>query len=149
MNDLSADRLFAEKVTAMITENQNLRVKSDNDEKTIFLQTEQYNALAAKVNSIRDDAASRVAKALDDCDRQVTGMAIERDQAIAKYKRIDTLLMQAADLIMQAARARTGDETPEKMPQVQLPNMQDDRLPSLGPITEGEHDPYLHASGSG
>lgn len=124
------DMSFADQVNDMIAENQNLRVKSSNDDTTIALQRAQYDALAAKVDSIRNEAADRVAKALDNCDRQVTTMAIERDQAVARFKRIDTLLMQAADLIMQAARARIGDDTPEVMPQVQLAAVHDERLPA-------------------
>lgn len=118
-----------DQVGRVVRENQNLRVRVDNDAKTIRTLTDQYDQLAANVDNIRDHAAADVAHIQDWADREITRLTIERDQAVRKFEEIDTVLMQAADLIMQAARARVGDATPERMPERKLAVIQDDRLP--------------------
>ena len=107
-------------VGAMVTENQNLRVKSENDDLTIKLMRNQYDSLAAEVDGIHQKYL-----------REIRSLRTERDQAVRNYAIMDTLLMQAADLIMQAARARIGDTTPEMMPHALVPHIEDGRLPGV------------------
>lgn len=127
MNDIA----LIDQTTRMVTENQNLRVKSDNDDITINLMRSQYDALAGEVKAIRDKAASDVARTRDRAEREISDMRIERDQAVRAFKEIDTLLLQAADLIMQALRAREGNGTPEIMPKAMTPHIVDARIPEV------------------
>jgi hypothetical protein len=110
------DATLADQITDIVRENQNLRVKSDNDDKTIHLMRQQYDSLAAEVDGIRDKAA-----------REIRALITERDQAVRKFKEIDTTLMQAAEIILQAARARVGNGTTPAPP----PAITDDRLPEV------------------
>ncbi len=110
--------VLSDRVREMVTENQSLRVRTDNDEKTIFLMKAQYDSLAASVDAMRDKH-----------DREMHKMRTERDQAVRAFKEIDTTLMQAADMIMQALRARQGDTTPEQIPDRKTSHLNDDRLP--------------------
>lgn len=110
--------ILSDQIRDIVTENQNLRVRTDNDAKTIFLMKQQYDALAASVDGMKDKH-----------DREIHKMRTERDQAVRAFKEIDTTLMQAADLIMQALRARQGDATPEQIPERITPHIKDDRLP--------------------
>lgn len=120
-----------EQVSRMVQENQHFRVKSENDDITINLMREQWTTLANQVDNIRNKAASEVEKARNLAEAAVTEMMIERDRAVRSFKEIDTTLMQAADLIMQALRARQGDGTPEDMPEQLGRHMDDERLPAL------------------
>lgn len=104
---------LSEQVDRLVTENQSLRVKSDNDDKHIHLLTDQYNTLAAQVAAIRRRAAEEVANIKSKTEEALMDMQIERDQAVAAYKSVDSTLLQAAELIMQAARARVGDAQTE------------------------------------
>jgi hypothetical protein len=115
---MSNDINFGRQVDALVAENQHLRVKSDNDDKTLHLMQEQYKALAASVDSMRNKY-----------ERQIFQLTTERDDATVKHSKIKSLLLQAADIVMQAARADIGDETPERMPQQTGQHIQDDRLP--------------------
>lgn len=110
--------ILSDQIRDIVTENQNLRVRTDNDAKTIFLMKQQYDALAASVDGVKDKH-----------DREIHKMRTERDHAVRAFKEIDTTLMQAADLIMQALRARQGDATPEQIPERITPHIKDDRLP--------------------
>lgn len=121
---------LAEQVDRLVAENQSLRVKSENDDKLIHLLKEQYSSLAAQVKGIREDAIREVERARHQRDADVSAAEIERDQALVAYKEIDGLLLQAGDLITQAARARIGNTTPEKMPRQPLPAIEDSRLPA-------------------
>lgn len=121
---------LAEQVDRLVAENQSLRVKSENDDKLIHLLKEQYSSLAAQVKGIREDAIREVERARHQRDADVSAAEIERDQALVAYKEIDGLLLQAGDLITQAARARIGNATPEKMPRQPLPAIEDSRLPA-------------------
>lgn len=115
---MSVDSEFGRQVDALVAENQHLRVKSDNDNKTLFLMRQQYEALAASVDSMRDDYERKLHRARTEC-----------DQAIIKHSAIKSLLLQSADIVMQALRADAGDEAPEKMPANRGPHITDDRLP--------------------
>jgi hypothetical protein len=109
---------LSEQIDRLVSENQHLRVKSDNDDITRRLLKEQYEALAGSVEGIKAKH-----------DREMHILRTERDQAVIAFKEIDTLLLQAADMIMQALRAREGDSTPEHMPEVRGRTVNDDRLP--------------------
>ena len=124
-----SETAFTDQANRIVAENQHLRVKSENDDITIRLLKDQYSGLAAEVNGIRDKAAADIARAKDGAERAVSGMQIERDQAVIAFKEIDTLLLQAADLIMQALRAREGDAAPEIMPTARGAHINDERLP--------------------
>lgn len=115
---MTIDPDFGRQVDALVAENQHLRVKSDNDDKTMHLMQEQYSAMAASVESMRGKY-----------ERQIFQLTTERDEAVVKHSKIKSLLLQSADIIMQAARADIGNETPEKMPAQTGPHVQDDRLP--------------------
>lgn len=116
---LDASKEFGRQVDALVAENQHLRVKSDNDDKTMHLMQEQYKALAASVESMRNKY-----------ERQIFQLTTERDEAVIKHAKIKSLLLQAADIVMQAARADVGDETPEKMPPQTGSHIVDERLPT-------------------
>ena len=102
---MSNTETLSEQVNQMVTDLQHLRVKSENDDKTIHLMREQYDGLAASVEAL----AGRH-------EREIHAMRTERDQAVRRFKSIDTLLLQASNIIMQALRARSGDDTPEQIP---------------------------------
>lgn len=126
---MSNTEAFGEQAARLVAENQHLRVKSESDDLTIHLMKEQYDGIAAKMNGVRDKAAREVAAVLDSAEREISDLTVERDQAVRAFKEIDTLLLQAADLIMQALRAREGDKAPEQMPERQVMHVTDDRLP--------------------
>ena len=109
---------LSEQVDRLVSENQHLRVKSDNDDITHRLMKEQYDALSASVEGMRSKF-----------EREIHLMRTERDQAVRASKEINTLLLQAANLIMQALRAKEGDAAPEKMPEARGKHVSDDRLP--------------------
>ena len=121
---------LSEQVDRLVAENQHLRVKSDNDDKTIHLLKQQYDGLAAQVANIRDRAAADIASARQWAMDNVQDMEIERNKAQVAYREMESLLLQATDLVAQALRARVGDGTPEKMPAAILPNIDDPRLPA-------------------
>jgi hypothetical protein len=112
------DNTLSTQVNQMVAENQHLRVKSENDDVTIRLMKEQYDALAASVDGLRNKH-----------DRESYSLRTERDQAVRSFKEIDTTLMIAADLIMQALRARQGDSTPDHIPDRPALHINDERLP--------------------
>jgi len=120
---------LSDQVDRMVAENQHLRVRCESQETTITLMRDQYDALAAQVNDIRAKSRFEVERARDRAESEVSELTIERDHAVRSFKEIDSILLQAADLIMQALRARQGDNTPEKMPERQTPHIVDDRLP--------------------
>lgn len=125
------DTALIDQTSRMVTENQNLRVKSDNDDITINLMRWQYDALSKDVDNIQDRAAAEVRDAKINAERDIRTMRIERDHAVRAFKEIDTLLLRAADLIMQALRAREGDGTPEIMPKAVTPHISDARMPEV------------------
>lgn len=114
------DTKFVDQANQMVTENQNLRVKSDNDDKTIHLMKAQYDGLSASVEAVHNKH-----------DRELHIARTERDQAVRAFKEIDTLLMQAANLVMQALRARQGDLTPAEILERPMTLVKDDRLPGI------------------
>lgn len=120
---------FADQANRLVAENQHLRVKSDSDDLTIRLMREQYDGLAATVNNVRDKAAAEIKATQDYAEHEISDLTIERDQAVRAFKEIDTLLLQAADLVMQALRAREGDAAPESLPTQRGMHIDDDRLP--------------------
>lgn len=124
-----SETALSDQVNQIVAENQHLRVKSENDDITLNLMKSQYDSLAAQVADIRSKARAEVEKARNMAADQIADMTIERDQAVRAFKEIDTTLMQAADLIMQALRARQGDDTPEQIPDRVTPHLRDDRLP--------------------
>ncbi len=109
---------LSDQVSRLVSDNQQLRVKVANDEKTIHLLKDQYSALSATVNGLRDRHA-----------REVHDITSERDEAVVRHKEVTTLLLQAADIVMQALRANEGDLTPENIPDRRVAYIDDDRLP--------------------
>jgi hypothetical protein len=105
-------------VAVMVAENRRLLKKSAADDATIHILKEQYDTLQAGVENMVEDHR-RIEREL----------SAERDRAVRAFTEIDGLLNQTADLVMQAARARTGDNTPEQMPERRLASINDDRLP--------------------
>ncbi len=125
------DNEFGRQADALVRENQHLRVKSDNDDKTLHLMREQYAALAASVDGMRDKY-----------EREIRGLRVDRDQAVIKHSTIKSLLLQAADIIVQAARADVGNDTPEKMPSQIGAHLIDPRLPNLDINANGLSDSH-------
>jgi hypothetical protein len=122
---------LSEQVDRLVVENQNLRVKSENDDVTIHLLKEQYATLSGQVRSIREGAVREVERARQQRDDTIQDMQMERDQAVIAYREIETLLLRATDNITQALRARVGNSTPEKMPQAEVQHISDNRLPPV------------------
>ena len=112
------DATLSDQVSALVAENQHLRIRTDNDAKTLHLMKEQYDGLAASVDGIRAKH-----------DREIHAMRTERDVAVRRFKEIDTLLVQMSDILMQALRARQGDGTPVQIADRASQHIQDDRLP--------------------
>lgn len=109
---------FSDQINRLIAENRRLLKKSEADDKTIHLLKEQYEGLHNGVEDMVEDHRR--------IERDLVDKANRHELA---YTEIVGLLDQAADLIVQAARARVGNVTPEKMPERQIPSIQDDRLP--------------------
>jgi len=99
------DTALSDQVSQMVAENQHLRVKSENDDKRLALMGDQYDELAASVDGLRDKH-----------ERKIHDMRTERDQAVRQFKTIEALLLQSSAIIMQALRARQGDDTPATIP---------------------------------
>lgn len=112
------DDTFSRKAAELVAENQHLRVKAENQDITIVLMKEQYDSMAASVDGLRDKH-----------DREMHKMRTERDQAVRKFATIKALLLQSADITMQALRAEQGDETPAQIPDRKTGHITDDRLP--------------------
>jgi len=127
----SLQMTLSEQVDRLVAENQHLRVKSENDDKTIHLLKEQYTLLADQVDGINARAEREIERSRTIARDSIMNMQIDRDQAQVAYREIESLLLQATDTITQALRARVGNETPEKMPAADLPHIQDDRLPAV------------------
>ncbi len=119
-NESHHETTLHSQVADMVRENQNLRVKSENDDKTIYLMRAQYDTLAAEVDAIHDKYR-----------REIRQLKTERDQAVRKFKDIDTILQQAGNFLMQAFRARVGDQLPEISSQIE-----DARLPGVVMLTQ-------------
>src|SRR5579862_1250224 len=75
---MTFDIRLGEQVDALVSENQHLRIKSENDDKTLHLMREQYDALAASVEGLRAKH-----------DREVHTLRTERDVAVRQFKTID------------------------------------------------------------
>lgn len=111
---------LSDQINALIAENRRLRNKSEADDKTIHLLKEQYAAVAGGIEDMVESHRK--------VERELT---IEAHNANVAYTEIEGRLNQVADLILQAARARVGDATPETMPERVLPHVTDARLPGV------------------
>jgi len=117
------DTALSDQINQLIAETRRLRNKSDADDKTIHLLKEQNAELRGGIESLVEDHRR--------IERKLVG---ERDEAQLAYTEIEGLLNQAADCIMQAARARIGDQAPEKMPQQIGRHVDHHLLPENSPI---------------
>lgn len=88
---------LSDQIDQIVKENQHLRVKSDNDDKTFHLLKAQYDELATSIEGVHELHAKEMHK-----------LRTERDVAIRRFKEIDTLLMQCSDILMSALKARNG-----------------------------------------
>lgn len=113
------DQAMIDQVTSLVQENRRLRAKSNADDETIHLLKEQYATVAGGIEGMVEDHRRR--------ERE---LMIESHQHKVAYEEIRGLLNQAGDLLLQAFRARVGNETPEQMPQLRLPVIEDRRLPA-------------------
>lgn len=118
--------MFTDQVNNLVTENRHLTLKTESQENTIGMLSQQYDDLASSVEAMRAEY-----------EQNLHTLRVERDQAVRKFTKINALLMQCADLTMQAIRAKIGDETPEKMPET-LGNITDH--PALPPNKIEEMD---------
>lgn len=114
------DATLSDQINQLIAENRRLRSKSAADDATIHLLKEQYAAVSGGIEDMVEDHRK--------IERELT---IEAHNARVAYIQIQGLLDQAADLILQAARARIGDITPEKMPTATLAVIGDSRMPDV------------------
>ena len=64
-------------------------------------------------------------------DKDLTTSLRTLDKTDFFTQEIDTLLLQAADMIMQALRARQGNDVPEFLPDRKSKHVDDARLPAL------------------
>lgn len=122
---------LSDQVNALIAENRRLRMKSEADDKTIHVLKEQYDSLQSGVENMVEDHRRIENAMLEDHRSTVRELVAERDRAVRAYTEIEGNLNQAADLIMQAARARVGNETPDPMPQAHTPHLADSRIPQV------------------
>lgn len=111
---------WTDQISGLIAENRRLRNKSDADDKTIHLLKEQYASVTGGIEDM-----------IEDHRRVERDLTIEAHNAKVAYTQIQGLLDQAADLILQAARARIGDDTPAKMPAAIIPVLADGRMPEV------------------
>lgn len=114
------DASLSEQVSRLVAENRSLRIKGDADDKAIHLMQEQYDILQSGVESLVEDHRK--------IERELTA---ERDRAMRAYARIDGLLNQTADLVLQAMRAKIGNATPDPLPKASTPHLVDDRMPQV------------------
>lgn len=112
------DPNFGRQVDALVRENRRLLLKSEADDKTIHMLKAQYDAIQAGMENMIEDHRRRERELL-----------AEADRANVAYTEIEGHLNQAGDLIMQAARARIGNRTPERMPPQTGRHIEDPRLP--------------------
>lgn len=113
------DSAFSRQATDLVNENRHLHTKCESQENTIALLQNQYDDLADSVDGMKDRH-----------ERECHQLRTERDRALRAYTQMDGLLAQTADLIMQAARARKGDLTPETIPERPTFHIEDGRLPA-------------------
>lgn len=106
---------LSDQINALVAENRRLRNKSTADDITIQTLTEQYERLQSGVEDMVEDHRRR--------ERELIAAA---DRAERAYVSIQGLLDQAADLILQAARARVGDAMPAP-----VPHLTDSRMPGV------------------
>lgn len=91
---------FTDQASALVHDNRRLRIRIDNDERTIATLKAQYDQLAADFKSAQQTW------------REIEHQIItERDRAVTAEKEIHGLLNETADLIIQAA-ARRAIATP-------------------------------------
>lgn len=113
---------WSDQINRLIAENRRLINKSEADDHTIGVLKQQYDGLQAGVEAMVEDHR-----------RIERGLMAERDRAVRAFAQIDGLLNCVGDLVVQAARARSGDATPEKMPAAKLAIVADGRLPQVSP----------------
>lgn len=123
------DHNLVDQVDTLIRENRALRVAHQTIEDNYRDLKSRYNELANEIENIRTKSA-----------RQVREANTERDRAVIEANEVKGLLQQAAETIMQAFRASTGDNTPENIPERITPHLIDPRLP---PPDLGTSDPVL------
>lgn len=111
---------FSDQINDLVAENRRFRLQSEADANTIRLLKGQYEELSSSVEDMIQYYRRR--------ERELISIA---NKAKLAYTEIDGLLNQAATIILQAARAQIGDQTPEKIPPPHLPSISDDRLPMV------------------
>lgn len=99
--DLNASSL-SDQVNRLVAENRRLRLKGEADDATIDLLKRQYDTLQGGVEDMIEDHRK--------IERELSA---SRDRAVVAYTEIDGLLKQAADLIVQAMRARVPSAAPD------------------------------------
>lgn len=87
-----------DQVSKLVAENRRYRMKSEADDRTIQVLKEQYDTLQAGVENMIEQHRA--------IERE---LCAERDRAVRSYTEIEGHLHQAADLIVQAMRARVGN----------------------------------------
>ncbi len=97
-------------------------MKSEADDATIVLLKSQYDQISGGMESL-----------IEDHRRIERNLTVEIHNTRAADKEIAGLLNQVADLILLAARARIGNDTPATMPENLGPHINDARLPMIGP----------------
>lgn len=99
--DLNANSL-SDQVNRLVAENRRLRLKGEADDATIDLLKRQYDTLQGGVEDM-----------IEDHRKIERDLSAARDRAVVAYTEIDGLLKQAADLIVQAMRARVPAAAPD------------------------------------
>jgi len=96
---MTTNDTFTAQANALVAENRRLRVKSQSDDNTIDTLKLQYAEMAHDFKAAQQDWREREQR-----------LITERDQAVQSHSEIESLLNQAADLIIQAATKR-GEAT--------------------------------------
>ncbi len=111
---------LSDQINALIAENRRLLVENESLRRLHADVKQRYDTVTAGVNDMIEDH------------RHVErDLQFRVDKAETSEKEVAELLLQAADIIRQAFRARVGDNTPEKMPVAQLPALADGRMPEV------------------
>lgn len=137
MNEKISIDTFHQQANDLVLENRRLRAKSDADDETIITLKKKYDDLANGVEAMVEDHKQIEAESQENYNKALRELMFRCDRAEMAYKEIEGLLGRAGDvamslndLILQAARSKIGDKTPEKMPEVKLPEVKDARLPT-------------------
>lgn len=107
-------------ISGLYSEVEHLRSKDRENEKLIHVLKRQNEVQAMEMSQMAADHADEVRKLKQRCD-----LAVRRETEITG------ILNTVANSIILGMRKMKGDETPPKMPERELPAIEDRRLPEV------------------